>query len=153
MYIIATYHHSLNLEIAVARLEEQGLGKANIMAVPLQSQRTSVHVLDSMQDTDGVSVIGGALAFGTITMVLATIYGFVWYWGPIIWGLIGLFGGTGLWLLGSIIFWKKRWTNIAACNTGLGNIVLIIRCEPTELQAVKNILSDNMAQAIGVLER
>ncbi|MEL7633805.1 hypothetical protein [Sporomusa sphaeroides] len=153
MYIIATYRQSLNLELAVARLEEQGLGKANIMAVPLQCQRTSVHVLTSMQDTDGLGLVGGSLAFGTVTMVLATIYGFVWYWGPIVWGLIGLFCGTGLWLTGSIIFRKRKWGKNGACNTGFGQIVLIIRCEPSELQAVKNILSDNMAQAIGILER
>lgn len=153
MYIIATYHHSLNLELAVARLEAQGLGKANIMAVPLQCQRTSVHILDSMQDADGIGLIGGSLAFGTVTMVLATIYGFVWYWGPIVWGLIGLFGGTGLWLTGSIIFLKRKLRKTVACNTGFGQTVLIIRCEPSELQAVKNILSDNMAQAIGILER
>ena len=153
MYIIAIYRHSLNLELAVARLEEQGLGKANIMAVPLQSQRTAVPVLNSLQGDDGVSLVGGALAFGTATMVLATIYGFVWYWGPIVWGLIGLFGGTGLWLAGALIFQNRKLVNTVACHSGLDQSVLIIRCEPSELQAVKNILSDNMAQAIGILER
>ncbi len=155
MYIIATYHHSLDLELAVARLEEQGLGKDKIMAVPLKRQKAPVRILDSMNDTDGVSLIGGSLAFGTATMVLATIYGFVWYWGPIIWGLIGLFGGTGLWLVGSIIMiQKKRVKNPATTsNADYGDIVLIIRCEQSQAQPVKNILADNKALAIGILEQ
>lgn len=155
MYIFATYHYTLDLEVAIARLEEQGVGKDKIMAVPLKRQRAAVGILDAIHDSDGMSLLGGALAFGTATMVLATIYGFIWYWGPIVWGLAGLFCGTGMWLVGSIIcIQKKRGkTTVLVNKADCGDVVLIIRCEQSQVQPIKSILSDNMAVAIGILER
>ncbi|HWR43493.1 hypothetical protein [Sporomusa sp.] len=155
MYIIATYNHSLYLEVAIAQLEEQGLGKDKIMAVPLKRQQSSGWIFDSINETDGASLLGGALAFGTATMVLATIYGFVWYWGPIIWGIIGFFAGTSLWLVISIIaMQKKRAQRITLTSRAdCGEVVLIIRCEEPQAQFVKDVLLSNMALAIGTLER
>ncbi|HWR09442.1 hypothetical protein [Sporomusa sp.] len=155
MYIIATYNHSLYLEVALAQLAEQGLGKDKIIAVPLHRQQISVSIFDSINDTDGVSLLGGSLAFGTATMVLATIYGFVWHWGPIVWGLIGLFAGTGFWLLASLIIMQRKQAQRITLTgrTDCGEVVLLILCDKVQAQSVKDILLNNMALAIGILER
>lgn len=48
---------------------------------------------------DGRSILDGAMMSVTVFMVLGAIYGFVWRWGPIIWGLLGLAGGFFLGLI------------------------------------------------------
>lgn len=156
MYIIATYNHSLQLEIAITQLEENGISRDRILAVPLRQQHHTFHVFDSIHDSDGVSVLGGALAFGTFAMVLGTIYGFILYWGPIVWGLISFFCATSLWLAGSIIYRKSKesQTTAQAIPSGnhCGDVVLIIRCEQPQVAFVKEVLISSMAQAIGVIE-
>ena len=156
MYILATYNHSLYLEVALAQLAEAGLSQENVVAVPLRRQQVSVQIFDSVSDTDGASLLGGALAFGTATMVLATIYGFIWYWGPIVGGLIGLFAGTGVWLSVAVIIQKKRRQNVTLTGTigaESGEVVLLIRCAEAQAQSVKEILRSNKALAVGILER
>lgn len=156
MYIIATFNHSLQLEIAITQLEEHGMAKDSILAVPLQRQRYAFHVFDSIHSSDGVSLLGGALAFGTFSMVLGTIYGFLWYWGPIVWGLIFLFCGTSIWLTGAIVYMKNRQAKTIAkemrSGSNCGDVVLLIRCDRPQFAFVKEILTSSMAQAIGVIE-
>lgn len=155
MYIIAVYHHSLHVELAIAELEEQGFEKEKILAVPLTRQQVSFGIFDTLKQTDGVSLLGGALAFGTACMVLGTIYGFTWYWGPILWGLIGFFAGSSLWLVLSIIYWqhKQAHSRITREKSGSDAVMLMIRCEKPQAELVKNIVLGNMALAIGILER
>lgn len=156
MYIFATYNHSFYLEVALAQLAELGLGQTSIVAVPLERQQVTAHIFDSISDTDGTSLLGGSLAFGTATMVLATIYGFIWYWGPIVWGLIGLFAGTGFGLVVSLIISQRKRRSLALAGRDRnesGEVVLLIRCGEAQAQPVKEILRSNKALAVGILER
>ncbi|WP_208591093.1 hypothetical protein [Gracilibacillus suaedae] len=106
--IIATFEHSPFVEMAIHDMETLGVPKQNIVALPLENLESSTHIIDSLHRVDGRSVLDGAMVSGTIFMLLGTIYGFVWQWGPVIWGLIGLLGGFFLGLIIELVLNKKK---------------------------------------------
>ncbi|WP_226670608.1 hypothetical protein [Metabacillus litoralis] len=106
--IIATFEHSPFVEMAIHDIETIGVPQKNIVALPLENLDSQTFIIDSLHQADGRSVLDGAMVSGTIFMVLGTIYGFVWYWGPVIWGLLGLVGGFFLGLIIELAFQKKK---------------------------------------------
>lgn len=97
--IVATFDHSSFLEMAIHDIEKLGVPSRDIVALPVENLDSRTHILDSIHKVDGRSILDGAMMSGTIFAVLGVIYGFVWRWGPVIWGLIGLAGGFALGLL------------------------------------------------------
>ncbi|MZP28303.1 hypothetical protein GTO91_01010 [Heliobacterium undosum] len=93
MYIVATFEQSLLLELALSELEEKGIQRDHILAVPLKISSNKGKIMDTIYGADGISLFDGATVLGSASMVLGVIYGYVLAWGPIIWGLIGLMTG------------------------------------------------------------
>lgn len=106
--IIATFDHSPFVEMAIHDIEKLGVPPEDIVALPLENLDSQTHIIDTMHRVDGRSILDGAMVGGTIFAALGAIYGFVWYWGPIIWGLIGLVGGFFLGLIIELILNKKE---------------------------------------------
>ncbi|WP_438444571.1 hypothetical protein [Gorillibacterium sp. sgz5001074] len=106
--IIATFEHSPFVEMAIHDLEKLGVPPEHIVALPMENLESETHVIDSIHRVDGRSILDGAMMTGTIFAVLGAIYGFVWYWGPIIWGLLGLAGGFLLGLGMELALSKKK---------------------------------------------
>lgn len=106
--IIATFDHSPFVEMVIHDIEKLGVPSQNIIALPVENLESETHILDSIHRVDGRSVLDGAMMGGTIFMVLGTIYGFVWRWGPVIWGLLGLLGGFFLGLIIELAFNKNK---------------------------------------------
>lgn len=105
--IIATFDHSPFVEMAIHDIEKLGVPSQSIVALPLENLDSDTNIIDSIHRVDGRSNLDGAMMGGTIFMVLGTIYGFVWHWGPIIWGLLGLVGGFFLGLIVELALNKK----------------------------------------------
>ncbi|OAS15647.1 hypothetical protein A8708_03415 [Paenibacillus oryzisoli] len=80
-------------EIAIHEIEKLGVPARNIVALPVENLKSETHIIDSIHRVDGRSILDGAMICATLFSVIGTIYGFVLYWGPIIWGLLGLIGG------------------------------------------------------------
>ncbi|WP_456278646.1 hypothetical protein [Bacillus sp. AK128] len=155
--IIATFEHTPFVEMAIHDIETMGIPSKNIIALPFENLESQTFILDSIHRADGRSVLDGAMVSGTIFMVLGTIYGFVWYWGPVIWGLLGLLGGFCLGLLIEIAFQKKKIKLFAnrksevflevTCQTSMKEQlfkVLKARKANSYLIMPQRILSDNM---------
>ncbi len=106
--IIATFDHSPFVEMTIHDLVKLGIPPQQIVALPLENLDSQTHILDSIHRVDGRSYIDGAMMGGTIFSVLGVIYGFIWDWGPVIWGLIGLAGGFILGLAVEIALSKKK---------------------------------------------
>ena len=104
--IISSFEHSVSLEIAIDQLEERGIGKENIVAVPLDQTKTSTKFFDTIHRSDGKSLLDLAAVLGTVFSVLGASYGFSLEWGPIIWGLLGLACGIVVGLILDYIFTK-----------------------------------------------
>lgn len=108
LQIIATFEHSPFVEMAIHDMESIGIQSKDIVALPLENIESDTYIIDSLHRVDGRSVLDGAMVSGTIFMLLGTIYGFIWYWGPVLWGLIGLVGGFFLGLIIELALQKNK---------------------------------------------
>jgi hypothetical protein len=149
MHVISTFEHSAYLELAINKLQENGIDKENIVAIPLENIMEPAKIFDTIHRADGISLLDVSAVMGTIFSVLGASIGFVLKWGPIIWGLIGLALGA---ILGFIIDFcigknrKKKTTNLNS------EVVLIVLCKEIQFQMVKNILKEYMSLGIGQLK-
>lgn len=149
MYIISTFEHSTLLEIAITDLEEKGITKKDIIVIPLQMIDEQSHIFDSIHRADGISLFDGAAALGTAFMVLGSIYGFIWEWGPIIWGLIGLAIGATLGFLLDLLISKRKIPPLSNSSKIKSEVVIIVNCKQHQLPLVEKVLSDHQALGIG----
>lgn len=151
MYVIASFEHSAFLELAITDLEQKGLPRTAILAVPLSVLRDERRLFDTIHRADGASLLDGAAVLGTVGMSLGVIFGFIWAWGPIIWGLIGLFAGC---VLGFVLDYANT-RRSRRQRTGAGGateVVVIVSCEARDRETVERVLWEHMANAIGRLD-
>ena len=148
IYIISTFTHSAYLELAISELELKGIKREKILAVPLNKPPEKRKIMDSINQSDGVSLVDAALILGTIFMVLGVIYGFSLKWGPIIWGLIGLICGGILGFIIDIIP-KKGMRNKNKVPKDSTEVIIIINCEENQAEMVESILFSNLALGTG----
>ncbi|MCI3923773.1 hypothetical protein MO973_26445 [Paenibacillus sp. TRM 82003] len=145
MYVVSAFEHSLKLELALTRLENGVVPRSNILAVPLAKKKEWERFAD-LYNEDGLNLFPVS-CIAAVCMLLGTIYGFVLYWGPVLWGLIGLVVGIALGLLLERILRKRR---IAARRAHPIDVVLLVNCngDPATIEKVERILLEH--DAIGV---
>lgn len=151
MYIISTFEHSVYIETVIAILQKKGISKENILAVPLDKRHENEKLFDTINSSDGVSLFDGAAALGTATMVLGVIYGYVLAWGPIIWGLIGLFAGAVAGFLLDLFrkgFKKRNKRN----NSKSGDVVIMINCDKSQADMIEDLLWKKTALGVARLD-
>lgn len=146
MYIFSSFYHGDFLEIAISDLTRFGLTRKNILAVPMRRTTRKISVFDRMYRADGVSVLDGAALLGTVCMVLGVIFGSVLYWGPIIWGLLGLVTGSLVGLAADWIVTVRA--NKSDARTNPIPVMLIVRCEEEQADKVEKILEEHHALAL-----
>lgn len=150
MYVFSSFEHSVFIELAITALKQNGITKDRILAVPLEQRCGGRKLLDTIHQSDGISLLDGAAVLGTVFMVLGVIYGFTWKWGPILWGLIGLtFGGSLGFLLDLLISNKRGGKNKAGAKAT--EVVLIINCAGNQVEMVENILWEQLALGVARL--
>jgi len=152
--LAASFEYSAQLELAISELEQKGIARESIYAFPLKLRVKEMKIFDTINRADGLSLFDGMVACGTLFMILGTIFGYLWTWGPIIWGLIGLaFGATLGYILdrffSRVIRHKnKQETSVNNKPGRISEVVLIIECAPGDVNMVESVLWEN--SAIGV---
>lgn len=149
MYVIASFEQSIFLELAITALEQSGIPKHQILAVPLDKRTEDRKLFDTIHRADGFSLFDVAAVLGTCGMLLGAIYGMVLQWGPILWGLIGLCVGLLLGFLFKILFVKRQTKKTKQQHTT--EVFLVIRCTHDQNKHVEDILWDNTALGIARL--
>ena len=152
LHVIASFEHSTYLELAITALIKNGVTKKNILAVPLDKGKEKKTILDTIHQADGVSMVDGALAMGTVGMVLGTIYGFVLTWGPILWALIGLLAGSVLGFILDLMINKRR-QEARRVQGKSTEVVLLINCTENQLLLVEDILWQHYPLGVAKLSR
>ena len=148
MHIISSFEHSAFLELAINKLQEKGIEKENIVAVPLQNMKDQPKLFDTIHRSDGESLLDLAAVLGTVFSVLGASFGFVLTWGPIIWGLLGLAFGAIIGFMIDYLLTKKHKKSKTNLNT---EVILIVSCKENEYDTVKRILFENRALGVGEL--
>lgn len=150
MYIIAAFEYNHFLERAVTGMQMKGVSKERILAAPLDKRGEEKRLFDTIHSSDGLSLLDLAAALGAICMLFGSIYGFILAWGPIVWGLIGLFSGFAIGLIIKLIATNKYANNRAKSEIAT-EIVLIIECKEHELEIISSLLWENHALGISKL--
>lgn len=148
MHIISSFEHSAFLELALNKLQEKGIEKENIVAVPLQNIKDQPKLFDTIHRSDGESLLDLAAVLGTVFSVLGASFGFVLTWGPIIWGLLGVAFGAIIGFTIDYLLTKKRIKRKTTLHT---EVILIVNCKENEYDTVKRILFENRALGVGEL--
>ncbi|WP_308634380.1 hypothetical protein [Paenibacillus silvisoli] len=152
MYLIASFEQTIFLEIALKTLEQQGIRKGQILAVPLDKGPEARRVFDTMHYADGYSLFDVAAVLATCGMLLGAIYGFVLEWGPILWGIIGFIAGAALGLLLKYIFMKKQKV-VKKANALTAEVFIMIDCLENQCEWIERVLWDNHALGIAKLRQ
>lgn len=146
MHIVASFEHSNLLELAISDLEQKGIEKNRICAIPLNKMTKERTLFDTLHRADGQCMFDLPAILATIAMTLGVCWGFMWKWGPIIWGLLTFVGGLVVGLVIKYLLYKKNLKMSSRCNT---EVVLIIECKPDEVKTIETVLFNHMAIGIG----
>ncbi|HJV46665.1 MAG TPA: hypothetical protein VJ824_13200 [Bacillota bacterium] len=145
MQVFSIFEHSLSIELAITKLEQEGVYKANIFVVPIDESDDRLNVFDSIHDSDGFSFIDKAMAYATALGVVGTSIGFKLDWGPIIWGLIAAGFGFLIGFLWDMLIIKFIKNGNRPERKTLPLIILIVECEKEQVKGVEFILKENKA--------
>lgn len=152
MYIIASFEYSALLELAITALEQKNIPKERILAIPLDKRTEPARVFDTIHRADGISMFDGAALLGAACMTLGAVYGFILKWGPIIWGLIGLFTGAAIGFIFDYFIGRRRRSRGSYRSPGNTEVMLMIRCEDVQVDMVEQILWEHHALGLAKLQ-
>lgn len=138
MYLVCTFHHSFEVELLLTKLEELGVTRDRMLVMPLKQEKHRIYQITATS-TGGNNLLDIPLAVGTASMLLGVIYGYVLYLGPVIWGLIGLTGGT-LITLGIEYLIDKQSQRHGNKSRGGSEVMIMLRCQPQEEYMLENVL-------------
>jgi hypothetical protein len=120
----------------------------HIYAIPMNAPKKEMQLLDTIHRADRMSMFDLPTIMGTILMLFGVMWGFLWKWGPILWGLIGLFLGVTLGF--AIKHFYYRIYALKQPPTGkTTEVVLIVSCQKTEAEMVERVLAGHLALSVG----
>ncbi|MDP4083676.1 MAG: hypothetical protein Q8934_03575 [Bacillota bacterium] len=148
MQLFSTFETNEFIEMAILTLEKKGVKKENIYAVPLDSQKEDPKFFDTLNRSDGTSLIDIGIALATAFSVVGASIGFKLSLGPVYWGLIyaliGFLVGIGIRLFIELVIKKKK----RLLKGEHSEVILIVDCEETQAEFIENVLWSHFA--IGV---
>lgn len=152
MQIISTFEHSTYLELAITAIEQLGVQKSQILAVPLVNRAQERKLFDTLHRADGISLFDKGAAIGTAFAVIGTCIGFQLEWGPIYWGLIGGAVGFVVGFLIDYIIYKVIYKRKRVLKGKYSEVVLVINCSSELAEKVEQLLWDHLALGVAKLE-
>lgn len=148
MYITASFTHSIKIELAISELEQKGITSDHICAIPMNSPMKNMKMFDTIHRADGMSLFDLPTVFGTIAMLFGVMWGFMWTWGPIIWGLLGLFGGGAIGFAFKYLYYRLYAQKQPKAGK-VTEVVLIVACQKNDAEMVEQVLAGHLAFSIG----
>jgi len=148
MYVTASFDHSIKLELAISELEQKGIASDSICAIPMNAPKKNSQMFDTIHRADGMSMFDLPTVLGTIFMLFGVMWGFMWTWGPIIWGLLSLFLGFGVGFAGKYLYYKIHVQRQPKAGKTT-EVVLIVACQNNNAEMVENVLAGHLALSIG----
>jgi hypothetical protein len=148
LQVFSIFEHSPSLELAITKLEQEGIEKKNIFAIPIEESEETLKIFDSIHDADGFSFLDKSMALAVVIGVVGTSIGFNLKWGPIIWGLIAAFIGFSMGFLWNICVIKFTKNSRRTERKILPLVIIIVTCKKENVREVEFILKENKALGI-----
>lgn len=150
MYVISTFDHSINLELAITAIEMKGIKKDNIMAIPMDKRGEERKLFDNIHSSDGLSLFDLPAIIATLFGIFGGVYGFVLPWGPLLCGLVAITVGAIIGLIIELLLTRKH-KDRQSGKKGT-EVVVIIDCNENQLEMVKDTLWANKALGVRKLD-
>lgn len=147
MYVISIFEQTVQVELALSALEEQGIHKNNILATSIEKESRKKKLFDSMHASTDESIFDLAMILATFSSLFGCIYGFILSWGPVIWGVICAFVGFSTGLLIKILFLKKK--KKPGCEN---EVVIVVSCIEHTAETIMRLLRDNGARGVNIIK-
>jgi hypothetical protein len=149
LHVIASFHYSTYIEIALSELESLGIERKRLIAVPLETRPGGRAAFDTMHRSDGQSYLDAGMALGAAVSVVTASLGMTLAWGPVYWGLIG--AATGF-AVGFAIDWSLTRRRRRRSRRPKGaEVVMIVDCEPSEADRVADTLWRHQALGVAIV--
>lgn len=152
MQLFSTFECTNFLEMAISTLEKKGIKKENIYAIPLDNRIEDLKIFDTINRSDGTSLIDLGMALATAFSVVGASIGFKLKWGPIYWGLITAFIGFLVGFLISLfieLVVKKRRRRLKGKHS---EIILVIECGESQAELIEDILWSHFALGVAKIK-
>ncbi|HEY3423891.1 MAG TPA: hypothetical protein VGL27_03775 [Negativicutes bacterium] len=146
MHVVASFEYSNFLELAITDLEQKGIEKNRICAIPLHKRIKDRTLFDTLHQADGQGMFDLPSILATIFMTLGVLWGFMWEWGPIIWGLLAFVVGMALGVAIKYLLYKNGLQKKFHYNT---EVVLIVNCNLEQVEMVETTLLNHLAIGVG----
>ncbi|GFZ81259.1 hypothetical protein GCM10008018_28630 [Paenibacillus marchantiophytorum] len=150
MHVIASFNHSIYVEMAITALEEAGIMKENIYAVPLHQRAQKLRMFDSITGSDGTSLFDLGAALATACAVIGSSYGFILTGGPILWGIIG--AATGFLVGFTIDVSRQKKRAIAASSNQKSEVIVLVACVKDEIAPIQEVFWEHLAYGVAICE-
>lgn len=129
------------MELMLRDIEKiAGKSIEDLFIVPLDLQQTETLETMRLIRGDESGKYDGTLILATIGMLLGVIYGMILYWGPVIWGLIGLIAGSSAGFAASRIYKRFRRKKPSENMKASGEVFVMVRCGKEELEKIKAVI-------------
>lgn len=146
MHLVSVFQHTIYLELAIIDLEQIGVPKERILALPLDKHGLHMTSVQASHK-EGNNDVDLLFICSMLGMLFGAIYGFVLTFGPVIWGLVGTAVGA---LVGLLIEVFISGLKMFQRSTPV-DVVLIVDCSDTEASTVERILWSH--RALGVAKQ
>lgn len=150
MQILATFEHTVFLEMALTRLKEKGI--TELFAIPLDNRTEDRRLFDTLHNSDGVSLMGKGLVLAALFSVVGASRGFVLVWGPVYWGLIGAGSGFVLGFLIDLFIQKVVKKKRRLLKGKHSEVILVVNCKESEAGWIESLLWDHLALGMAKIE-
>lgn len=146
MYIVSVFKQSLQVELAVTALEQEGVPKTSILAVPVEKELKQKKLFDTKYSVTGDSIFDLPMILGALTTLFGCIYGFKLTWGPVLWGIITGVIGFALGFLVKLLILRKT-----KALSHENEVVIFVACDEDKTEKVKRVLCDNSALGVSIV--
>lgn len=150
MQIVATFEHTVFLEMALSQLKERGV--SDLFALPLDNRTEERRLFDTIHHSDGASLLGKGMVLAALLSVVGASRGFELKWGPVYWGLIGAGLGFVLGFLVDLLIHKVIKKKRRLLKGKRSEVILIINCEETEAGWIEPLLWEHLALGLAKIE-
>ena len=137
LLVFGNFEHSLELEQALAVLEQNGVSRRHIMVVQMETDpKSPLQYIGKSRDRyyKGIEV---GMACATASAVVGISIGFVLTWGPILWALICAFVGF---TIGFGIYLLANKNNYRHLPKKLPEVTVIVQCPEAQSERVMEIM-------------
>ncbi|RAP76016.1 hypothetical protein DL346_11360 [Paenibacillus montanisoli] len=149
--IISTFEHSIEVEQALAVLEEIGVERSSIMTVMMDNNDERIDKSATSHPNKKTMAFEFGMATATAMSVFGISFGFIAHWGPLIWGLLaagaGFFAGYTITRLMQSRYFKQ----VFRVKERLPEIAVLINCEENRFHDVQRVLWEYEALSVGTI--